>query len=106
LLLKVERKNREDSELEVGQQKGSISAENIFSRVTDLAGIRVLHLHISQAENIHKALMSKVDEGEFVLHEDPKAYTWDPESSAFFESLGIRPELKDSYYTPYSTIAP
>lgn len=99
LLEKIERKNTEDALLPPEEQKGPITAENLFTRVTDIAGVRVLHLHISQFGFIHRTLMTKVDEGEFTLHEDPKAYTWDPESGQYFEGLGLQRELKDSYYT-------
>jgi putative GTP pyrophosphokinase len=99
LLEKIERKNGEDAALPQDQQKGPITADNVFSRVTDIAGVRVLHLHISQFGFIHQALMSKVAEGEFTLLEEPKAYTWDPESGNYFQGLGLQRELKDSYYT-------
>jgi len=99
LLEKIERKNSEDAGLPPEQQKGPIDSGNVFSRITDVAGVRVLHLHISQFEAIHQALMAKVAEGEFTLFEDPKAYTWDPESGDYFQGLGLQKELKDSYYT-------
>ncbi len=99
LLEKIERKNKEIGALPQDQQKDQITADNVFSRVTDIAGVRVLHLHISQFGFIHQALMDKVDEGEFTLFEDPKAYTWDPESGNYFQGLGLQRELKDSYYT-------
>lgn len=99
LLEKVERKNAEDTALPSEQQKGPIDSSNVFSRITDIAGVRVLHLHRSQFGAIHRALMAKVDEGEFTLFEDPKAYTWDPESGDYFKGLGLHKELKDSYYT-------
>lgn len=99
LLKKVERKNAEDADLPPEQQKGPIDSKNVFSRITDVAGVRVLHLHISQFGTIHHALMAKVEEGEFTLFEDPKAYTWDPESGTYFQGLGLQKELKDSYYT-------
>lgn len=99
LLEKIERKNAEDVALPLDERKGEIDADNIFSRVTDIAGIRVLHLHISQFEHIHRFMMEKVDEGEFVLFEDPKAYTWDPDSGAYFDGLNIQRKLKESYYT-------
>lgn len=96
---KVERKNNEDLAKASESRLGPITPENVFDRITDIAGIRVLHLHTAQFESIHKALMAKIDEGEFTLLEEPKAYTWDPESSDYFESLGLRREVKDSYYT-------
>lgn len=33
------------------------------------------------------------------LVESPKAYTWEKESQQFFEDLGIKTEVKDTYYT-------
>lgn len=99
LLKKVERKNAEDAVLEINERKGPITADNLFTRITDIAGVRVLHLHISQFEHIHRALMAKIADGEFTLFEEPKAYTWDPESGTYFQSLGLLRELKESYYT-------
>lgn len=99
LLEKIDRKNKEDAALPANQQKGPINSDNIFSRVTDVAGVRVLHLHVSQFGAIHQALMTKVEDGEFTLFENPKAYTWDPESGNYFQGLGLQKELKDSYYT-------
>ncbi|MEC5399229.1 RelA/SpoT domain-containing protein [Uliginosibacterium sp. H1] len=99
LLEKIERKNIEDAELPDEQQKGAIDQDNVFSRITDVAGVRVLHLHRSQFGAIHQALMAKVSDGEFTLFEEPKAYTWDPESGHYFQGLGLQKELKDSYYT-------
>lgn len=99
LLEKIERKNAEDASREPANQKGEITSDNLFTRITDLAGVRVLHLHVSQFEIIHSALMEKIEEGEFTLFEEPKAYTWDPESNDYFGSLGLQRELKESYYT-------
>jgi ppGpp synthetase/RelA/SpoT-type nucleotidyltranferase len=78
LLEKVERKNNEDAALLPDIRKGLIDQNNVFSRITDIAGVRVLHLHTSQFGLIHQALMTKVEDGEFTLFENPKAYTWDP----------------------------
>ncbi|MCW8127756.1 RelA/SpoT domain-containing protein [Microbulbifer halophilus] len=96
---KIERKNNEDESRPEEERKGLINSENVFTRVTDIAGIRVLHLHISEFEYIHRAIMEKINDEEFTLYEDPKAYTWDPESGEYFESLGLKRELKESYYT-------
>jgi len=44
--------------------------------------------------------MKKVNELEdWALLEDPKAFTWEPESEEFYAELGIETEIKDSYYT-------
>lgn len=76
-----------------------ITPENIFDRVTDIAGVRVLHLYQAQFTQIHHAINQKLDSQDWILYEDPKAYTWDPESRGFFENQGLNVEVKESLYT-------
>lgn len=84
------------------KQAGSdpITAENLFTRVTDLAGVRVLHLYQEQALAIHSAIIDKVEnQRDWVFNEAPKAYTWDPEAQGFFANMGLDVHVKDSFYT-------
>lgn len=77
-----------------------ISSENIFNKITDLAGVRVLHLYQDQFPKIHNEILNKVTIlKDWYLPEEPKAYTWDPESKQFFEDLGIKVDIKESFYT-------
>lgn len=77
-----------------------ITKENLFSTVTDLAGVRVLHLYPKQFDVIHEELMKAINEdGLWKLYEKPVAYTWDPESAKHFESLDLRTEVRETYYT-------
>jgi ppGpp synthetase/RelA/SpoT-type nucleotidyltranferase len=99
LLEKVERKNAEDKRRPEAEQKGPISAGNLFERVTDIAGVRVLHLHLAQAREIHQVLLKNVEDEELLFVEAPRAYTWDPEALSFFKGMGLEPQVKDSYYT-------
>ena len=99
LLDKISRKNSFDKSKDVDYQNGVINENNFMERITDLAGVRVLHLHQKQFIQIHNAIMGKVDDEEFYLFEKPKAYTWDPDSDKFFCSLGIETYQKDSFYT-------
>lgn len=71
----------------------------VFRSLTDLAGVRVLLLHQKQFAGVHEAITAKVSGGDWVLEENPKAYSWDPDSVTFFKSLGIESQLKDSHYT-------
>jgi len=73
-----------------------ISHDALFSSITDLAGVRVLHLYSRQFVEIHTAIKDQVDRGNWSLHESPVAYSWDPEATAFFKSLGLRAEERDS----------
>ncbi len=76
-----------------------ITQENIFDRITDIAGVRVLHLCQSQFTHIHSAINQKVKSQDWILNEQPKAFTWDPESQGFFADHGLSVELKESLYT-------
>ena len=77
-----------------------ITADNLFTRVTDLAGVRVLHLYQEQSLAIHTAILDKVNnQRDWVFNEPPKAYTWDPEAQGFFARMGLEVHVKDSFYT-------
>lgn len=78
---------------------GPINPDNMFDRITDLAGIRILHLYQKQFPFIHAEIMKQIDSGEWCFAEAPTAYTWDPESTAFYRDLGIGCQLRDTYYT-------
>ncbi|PKM33947.1 MAG: (p)ppGpp synthetase [Gammaproteobacteria bacterium HGW-Gammaproteobacteria-12] len=77
----------------------NINKDNLFSEVTDLAGIRILHLHQNQFSSIHDFIMRKVASRHWKLLEKPIAYTWDPESVEYFKTFKIRTSIKPSYYT-------
>lgn len=76
-----------------------VNVNNFYNEITDLAGVRILHLYSDQAAVIHKVIMQEVDNGDLVLFERPKAYTWDIDSQSFYESLKMDVLLKPSYYT-------
>lgn len=78
---------------------GPISASNLFTRITDLAGVRVIHLYSQQFEFIHAAIMDHVSQGYWTLVEAPVAYSWDPEATDYFRNLGLNAQLRESYYT-------
>ncbi len=72
---------------------------NFFERVTDLAGVRVLHLYQDQFPYLHNLIQKQLSNGDWFLHEKPVAYSWDPESSNFFQRFELESKVKDSYYT-------
>lgn len=76
-----------------------ITRENLFTRVNDLAGVRLIHLHTKQMAQIHPFLLDVFDEIRYVLDGDPTAFTWDDEYAEFFKSIKIHIEKKDSMYT-------
>ncbi|MEZ4488893.1 MAG: hypothetical protein R3F51_15010 [Cyanobacteriota/Melainabacteria group bacterium] len=72
----------------------TINQENLFQTITDLAGIRVIHLYQNQLSSIHEAISAKVTAGDWVLGEQPKAHTWDHESENYLKSLGLEVVVK------------
>jgi putative GTP pyrophosphokinase len=88
-------------------EKGAqITTENLFSEITDLIGIRVLHLYFDQFKVIHDEIMKQIESGEWTLFEPPKAYTWDPDMSDELENLGIKANRKESYTSVHYVIKP
>jgi len=80
-------------------QERVIDSNNLFSSITDLAGVRVLHLYTQQVELLHQAVLAHVKAGFWSLHEPPTAYSWDPETTEYFSRLGLNAVTRESYYT-------
>jgi len=76
-----------------------ICSDNLFTEITDFAGLRVLHLYQSQFSEINKFIMKRVKSKTWRLVERPIAYTWDPESVNYFKGFRLRTSVKPSYYT-------
>ena len=75
-----------------------ITPDNLLERVTDLAGFRILHLHSKQIEGIHPLLISAFGQWRFELRE-AFARTWDDESRALYQRVGLKTESSDRMYT-------
>ena len=73
--------------------------ENLFKKVNDLVGFRILHLHTKQIETINSELLSIFKEQQWVKLEGPSARTWDDESRNYFATIGIATETSDTMYT-------
>ncbi|MBN9285638.1 MULTISPECIES: RelA/SpoT domain-containing protein [unclassified Flavobacterium] len=76
-----------------------ITKDNLFSEVTDFIGVRILHLYQDQFTEINSAINKKIESGDWVFVEQPKAFTWDPESIQFYKELNVSTELRDTFYT-------
>ena len=77
-----------------------ITAENIFDKIHDLAGVRLLHLHMRQLEKIHPLIMGILQTEGYVLKgKKQEAKTWDPEYADMLKRLGIKVTQNQSLYT-------
>lgn len=77
----------------------SIDSSNVFSEITDIYAVRLIHLYPQDIGVIHGVIMDRAQKKDWILAEKPKAYTWDPDSVSFLKSLGLKCELKPSFYT-------
>ena len=75
------------------------SPEACLKKITDLAGVRVLHLYLEQFEYINQYINEQIIEKEWFIAEPPKAYTWDIDTQKYFSLLGLNCEVRESYYT-------
>lgn len=73
--------------------------ENLFQKINDLAGFRILHLHTKQIEEINAELLSIFEEQKWLKLEGPCARTWDDESREYFTQIGIETEDSQTMYT-------
>jgi|SRR5690554_5376255 putative GTP pyrophosphokinase len=87
---KIERKKKKGIQITEG---------NLFGEITDLIGIRVLHIYQDQFPLIHNEILNYIKQGDWVFVEEPKAMTWDPESKQMYDELGIETEVRSTFYT-------
>jgi ppGpp synthetase/RelA/SpoT-type nucleotidyltranferase len=90
---------RKIREAEKKNKTFGITEKNLFTKINDLAGIRILHLHTTQIEQIDKVLKRIFDEFEYELIEGPGARTWDDEYRDFFKGIGFKTLPSESLYT-------
>ena len=81
------------------RKASDINEGNLFIKINDLAGLRILHLHTKQLEDIHKALLALFERERYVLRGKPFARTWDDESRSYFKQIGINTRKSPSFYT-------
>lgn len=72
--------------------------QDLVSRVTDFAGIRIIHLHMDQLSSIHPLVSGILKEQNCELLSNPKAYCWDLEYEDMFRQMGIETIQKNSMY--------
>lgn len=76
-----------------------IDSENLFTEVTDLAGVRILHIFQQDFGAIDAVIRAQIENGDWVFAEQPKAYTWDPEAAKYFSEFDLDVAEKPSSYT-------
>ena len=85
--------------LHVNGETGAVDESNLFSKITDLAGIRIVHLHTEQLVRMHPAIIRILREEQYELAGEATAYCWDLEYQELFENIGIKTKQRQSMYT-------
>lgn len=75
-----------------------ITADNLFEKINDLAGVRILHLHTDQMGKINEAIIRVIGEQKFLIVEGPIANCWDVEYEQLFREHNIQTKSRDSMY--------
>jgi len=77
-----------------------ITKENLFDTITDVAGIRILHIHTEQILQIKPILERIFDQLGYQIISGPKANTWDIEYENYYKKVvGIETTKRNSLYT-------
>lgn len=75
-----------------------ITKENLFLKINDLVGFRLLHLYATETERLNAALIQTLSEG-YKLAEGPIAKCWEDDLRYYFQSIGIETEPSERMYT-------
>lgn len=76
-----------------------IDERNVFERIKDLAGVRIIHLHNDQIAELHPRILEILGESQYRVLDDPVAYCWDAEYEDLYKGVGLRTERAPSMYT-------
>jgi ppGpp synthetase/RelA/SpoT-type nucleotidyltranferase len=89
---------RKSEEYEKKQVDFPYTLENLFVKVNDLAGYRILHLHTRQFEELNRRLIPVLEAAHSII-EGPVAKTWDEETKAYYKSINIKTEDNERMYS-------
>lgn len=95
-------KDREHLRRKITRKKNEgreINSDNLFKEVTDLAGVRIMHLFQEHFKHIDEVIRKRITDGDWVLAEPARAYTWDPESAEYFGNFDLKVIQKPTNYT-------
>jgi putative GTP pyrophosphokinase len=94
-----EKLERKVAASKLARKKFDISPDNLLVKINDLVGIRILHLHTRQIQQIDAVLKEIFEENQYSLIEGPFARTWDDESRTYFHECKIATQESPSMYT-------
>lgn len=79
-------------------KRPDINADNLFTSIRDLTGVRILHLCTDQIRKMDPLIRSIFEEQKYDLVEGPVAHCWDDETEKYFRTLGIEVRKRSTMY--------
>lgn len=79
--------------------KLNITPSTLGLRINDLIGLRILHLHTNQIEQIDAVLKAALADYSFEIREGPIARTWDDELRRYYRRVRIQTVASKNMYT-------
>jgi ppGpp synthetase/RelA/SpoT-type nucleotidyltranferase len=77
----------------------SVTSDNLFKKVQDLIGVRILHLHTDEFQDIDACLKKAFAAQKYAIIEGPTSHAWDEEYKEHFGRIKIHNEPRKSLYT-------
>lgn len=77
----------------------AINKTNLFKKIQDCSGVRILHLHTNQMTQIDPILRQILHAESYTIIEGPIANTWDDDYRGFFKGINISTRNTPSLYT-------
>ena len=99
LRAKLQRKTIESKREPKQSREEFIDKSNLFDKVVDLAGVRIIHLHTEQMCQVHPLIVEILEEHQYQLAGNPTANCWDLEYEQLFQKFGIETRSRESMYT-------
>ena len=90
---------RKASEAIAREKAFAITRHNLFAKVGDLAGVRLLHIHTEQLADLHRRVLDILKFHKYRLREKPLAYIWDLERESYLKRLGLKVIVRPNMYT-------
>lgn len=73
--------------------------DGALTELTDLVGVRLLHLYTRQFEEINRRVKRVLLAHNYKITEGPIAKTWDDEYRKYFQDIGVKTEPNRELYT-------
>ena len=98
----IDKLRRRYTNLKENGEPFDLTKDNLFLKINDLAGFRILYLHTNQFDKINEYLLQLFEDEKYELIEGPEARVWDDEYRNLYREKKIK--TVDSSKNLYTSI--